>query len=287
MAFEKQSQHISGLLAELQEKESALLNQGEELQRYKQELDALKGEKQGKVTAVKEQEDKEAKEQKQMRERQDDSLDSSEFQPNQEKKSAVTVTHTDSNVQKYAGKPEIVTSEVAKQTPISGEGDSTLSQAQCQGFMMSEKTRSNHDSACVKMKIECGQGEGATAELLTLQRENQLLKQRIEALLVSDTNNLQALHTGSENQEDSVEHGQNTRNVTLSYSKELKRPNVRSDIATEARQSLLLNMRKSEGLEMEDARTAVADRDADAASQLQINHLQQQVVISHHVSVSY
>ncbi|XP_010774055.1 trichohyalin-like, partial [Notothenia coriiceps] len=42
MAFENQSQHISGLLAELQEKDSALLSQGEELQQHKQELDVLK-----------------------------------------------------------------------------------------------------------------------------------------------------------------------------------------------------------------------------------------------------
>ncbi|XP_030001045.1 centromere protein F [Sphaeramia orbicularis] len=45
MAFEKQSLHISGLLAELQEKESTLLRKQEELQLCKQELDALKSEK--------------------------------------------------------------------------------------------------------------------------------------------------------------------------------------------------------------------------------------------------
>ncbi len=54
MAFEKQSQHISGLLAELQEKESVLLSQGEELQRSKQELDALKAQKGGEERKVKE-----------------------------------------------------------------------------------------------------------------------------------------------------------------------------------------------------------------------------------------
>lgn len=42
MAFDKQSQHISGLLVELREKERALLSQDEEVQRYKQELDTLK-----------------------------------------------------------------------------------------------------------------------------------------------------------------------------------------------------------------------------------------------------
>ncbi|XP_076015553.1 uncharacterized protein LOC143007935 isoform X2 [Genypterus blacodes] len=42
MAFEKQTLHISALLAELQQKESTFLSQGEELQLCKQELDALR-----------------------------------------------------------------------------------------------------------------------------------------------------------------------------------------------------------------------------------------------------
>ncbi|XP_051942716.1 centromere protein F isoform X2 [Hippocampus zosterae] len=42
LGFEKQSQYVLGLLAELQEKDGALLCQGEELQRCIQELDALK-----------------------------------------------------------------------------------------------------------------------------------------------------------------------------------------------------------------------------------------------------
>lgn len=46
-AFDKQSRHISGLLAELREKESALRSQEEELQRSKQELDAFRARKAG------------------------------------------------------------------------------------------------------------------------------------------------------------------------------------------------------------------------------------------------
>lgn len=46
-AFDKQSRHISDLLAELREKESALHDQEEELQRCKQELDASKAHKAG------------------------------------------------------------------------------------------------------------------------------------------------------------------------------------------------------------------------------------------------
>lgn len=46
-AFDKQSRHISDLLTELREKESALHNQKEELQRCKQELDTSKKHKAG------------------------------------------------------------------------------------------------------------------------------------------------------------------------------------------------------------------------------------------------
>lgn len=292
MAFENQSQHISGLLAELQEKESTLLSQGEELQRCKQELEALKAGREGEAIGVKEVEKKESKEERRERGSRDDSVDSLEFQPNHEKESAVTfftttsLTDTDSHAQKDASQPEIVTSDAKKPTPISSEVDNAsnaLSEAQRQDSELdSEKTQSNHDSACVK--TECGQDGGTTGvvtELLALQKENQLLKQRIEALMVSDTNNL-ALHAASENQEDPVEQDQNTGNVTLSCSKEQKTTNVPSDITTEARQSLLLSMRRSEDerqvLEREDKSTTEADEEAEAASQLQINHLEQQVV---------
>ncbi|XP_077466311.1 uncharacterized protein LOC144082787 isoform X2 [Stigmatopora argus] len=44
LGFEKQSKYISGLLAELQEKDGVLLSQGEELRRCLQELDMLKNE---------------------------------------------------------------------------------------------------------------------------------------------------------------------------------------------------------------------------------------------------
>ncbi|KAM7417510.1 hypothetical protein PAMA_017244 [Pampus argenteus] len=280
IAFQKQSQHISGLLDELQEKESALLSQGEELQRCKQELDALKAEKEGGEIAVKEVEDKEPKEEKQERESQDDLVEPSEFQPNEEKKCTVTffttsLTDTNSNVQKDTGQPEIVTSDAEKPTPVSSEVDNSTN------ALSEARRRSSMDS--MKTETECGQNGGTTgvvAELLALQQENQLLKQRIEALLVSDTNTL-ALHTSSENQEGLVEQGQNTGNVTLSCSKEQKTPNVPSDVTTEARQSPLLNMRsedKGQSLEREDKSTAGADKEAEAASQLQIDHLQQQVV---------
>ncbi|XP_063731822.1 centromere protein F [Eleginops maclovinus] len=63
-AFEKQSQHISGLLAELQEKESALLSQGKELQCHKQELDVLKADTEEKKREVERGEPKEARDER-------------------------------------------------------------------------------------------------------------------------------------------------------------------------------------------------------------------------------
>ncbi|XP_070693100.1 centromere protein F isoform X2 [Pempheris klunzingeri] len=247
-AFEKQSQHISGLLAELQEKESALLCQEEELQRYKQELDALK--------AQKDEDEKEGREEVRVREVEDGeqkettleemSVEISELQPNQEKECVAFLTtnspaNRDSNGQRDAGQPE---------TP-------------------------NHDSAVVMIRTECGQDGGTadvTAEVLALQQENQLLKQRTEGLTVSDSNT-PALPTASENHEDPV----NTENAALSCSVEQRSSSVQRDITTEALRPLLQNVKRSED-EREVRKTTSAEEELDAACQLQIDRLQQQVV---------
>ncbi|XP_010737488.3 centromere protein F isoform X2 [Larimichthys crocea] len=202
MAFEKQSQHISGLLAELQEKESALLSQGEELQRYKQELVALKTQK--------EEEDKKRREEitaeeveegKQKEETQDErSAEISGLEPNQEKDCAVTFLSTnpaaasDSNAQRDAGQPEIVTSDSERPTPTS-DNEAPWSEEEHSGSVDSDN---NHDSACVMAE---NNQDGARADmlvkLLALQQENQLLKQRLNDLTVLDANT-PVLHTDSD-----------------------------------------------------------------------------------------
>lgn len=195
LAFEKQSQHISGLLAELQEKESALLGQGEELQLCKQELDALKAQKEEEEKKRREETTaKEVEEGNQKEETQDErSAEISGLEPNQEKECAVTFLSTnpppaasDSNAQRDAGQPEIVTSDSERPTATCGN-EAPWSEEEHSGSADSDSTLSNHDSACVM--------DGPSAKmLLKLKRENQLLKQRLNDLTILDANR-PVLHT--------------------------------------------------------------------------------------------
>lgn len=247
MAFEKQSQHISGLLAELQEKESALLSQGEELQRYKQELDVLKAQKEGEEKGrteemtVREVEDGEQKEET----RDERLVEISGLQPNQEKECVTFVTtnslaDSDSNAQRGAGQPEAP----------------------------------KHDSACVRGETEGSQDGGKAdmaAEMLALQQENQLLKQGLHGLTVSDSSTPE-LHTDHE-----FRQSQNTGNAALSCSVEQR---SQKDITAEARQSQLQNVKRSENegdSEREVRKTTRSEEELEAECQLQIDRLEQQV----------
>lgn len=272
MAFEKQSQHISGLLVELQQKESALRSQGEELQCYKQELDALKTEKEG--------EEKKRREEmtvsevgggEQKEKAQDErSVEMLELQ-------AVSILTTNSladancDAQRDARQRKM-TSDAETPTPVN---DTSHKDALHSGSQATNQ--SNLDSAGVVGETECRQ-DGGTAdvvtELLALRQENQLLKQRIEDLVVSDT---PALHSDSENQEDAVKQDQNTGNAALSCLAEQRSLSVSNDISTDARQSQLQDVKRDENeqdLEREDGRTTRAEEER---SELRINHLQQQV----------
>lgn len=284
MAFEKQSQHISGLLAELQEKESALLSQGEELQHYKQELDALKAKKEQEERektedmTVKEVEDGEQK-----TEIQDErSVKILGLQPNQEKECAFTLADDDLNAQREAGQPKTVTSDAETPTSVSSEeADKALSVGeQHSGLVDSDKTQSSYDSACVTVETNWSQNggtAGVVAELLTLQRENQLLKQRIETLTVSDISK-PALHSLSKNQEVPVNQSQNRGNAALSC--------LMNDIPTEDKESLLQNERTMEDKKKEEKRITRTDEEPEEVSQLQISHLEQQVVTICYVFIS-
>ncbi|XP_071362910.1 centromere protein F isoform X2 [Trachinotus anak] len=270
MAFEKQSQHISGLLAELQEKESALLSQGEELQRCKQELDILKAEKE-------------------VKERDEKSVEITELQPNEEKVCAVTphttasLTDGDSTALRDAAQPKTVTSDAETPTPVSSEEDNEAWE-QRPGSVDSDKTESNHDSACVMEETERGQDGRAAdvvAELLALQQENQLLRQKIEALTVSDTSS-RTLQTDREKQE-TFKQSQNTGNTALSCLTEQRPPSEQNDITAEGQEPLLQSERRrteDQGgdLEREDKGTTSAERELEEMSQLQINNLEEQVV---------
>nr|XP_019958536.1 PREDICTED: centromere protein F-like [Paralichthys olivaceus] len=223
MAFEKQSQHISGLLAELQEKEGALLSQGEELQRCKQELQAFKAEKEVKTILNDDQREES---------RDETSMETTELQPNKKKDLAV-ISHTtrsladgDSTTQRDEDQTK---TDAETPTPVSREGDSALSE-QHPGSVDSDKTDSYLDSACVMEETESSRDGGRVdmvSELFALRQENQLLKQRIEGWTMSETRNLD-LQTDRENQ-DPITQSHNTGDAALPCLTEQRPPSMKDN----------------------------------------------------------
>ncbi|XP_035017162.2 centromere protein F isoform X2 [Hippoglossus stenolepis] len=272
MAFEKQSQHISGLLAELQEKEGALLSQGEELQRYKQELQAFKAEKE--VTKVRNGDQREES-------RDETSMETTEQQPNK-KLDCTVISHTtqsladgDSTTQRDDDQTK---TDAETPTPVSREGDRALSE-QHPVSVDSDKTESYLDSACVMEETESSRDGGrvdVVSELLALRQENQLLKQRIEGVTMSETRNL-ALQTDGENQEDPVKQSHNTGDAALPCLTEQRPPSMKDNITPEGQESLLQNNENK--IKREEKRTTMEEEEElEEASCLQINLLEQKVV---------
>ncbi|KAJ4946230.1 hypothetical protein JOQ06_023898 [Pogonophryne albipinna] len=238
MAFENQSLHISGLLAELQEKDSALLSQGEELQRHKQELEVLKThseEKKREGMTVKEAEHGEQQETR---------VDRS-IQSHQENKCAVTVLETNS----------------AK------DGVSERDAGQLESV-----TQINQDSACVMGETQGGGTADVNAEPLALLANQQL---RLEGVSISDSR-APAAHTDSENKHDSVKQSQDTGNAAVCCLEEQRSPSVPTDISSDARPQDVSG-RGDEGgdSERDDGRTSKAEEEQEA--ELQIDRLHQQV----------
>ncbi|KAG7214352.1 hypothetical protein INR49_023130 [Caranx melampygus] len=268
-AFEMQSQHISGLLAELQGKESALLSQTEELQQCKKELDVLKAKDRDERSAV-----------------------TTELQPNEEKdctinyETTTSVAVCDSTAQRDADQPKTVTPEAETPTPVSSEEDSEALLLGRPGSVDSDKTESNHDSACVLLEeTECGQDGGAAdvvAELLALKQENQQLKQKIAGFTVGGSSSL-ASHTVSGNQEDPFKQSQNAGNAVLPCLMEQRPTSEQNDITAELQKSRLQRERREDedgggDLKREDKRTIRAEEELGEVSQLHVSHLEEQVV---------
>ncbi|XP_067374244.1 centromere protein F isoform X2 [Channa argus] len=262
MAFEKQSQHISGLLAELQERDSALLCQGEELQHYKQELDELR--------AKRKQEERKTTDEIHAKEEDDGAhkggtqrVEIAGPQPNQEKECVGTLVQ-----------PKILASDAETQTSVnSKEENEALSLGeQVSGTAVSDKIQSDHVSVCATGETEWSQyggTAGVVAELLVLRQENHLLKQRIETLDASDISK-SSLQIDSQNQEVPVRLIQNTGNAALSC--------FMNNISAEGQESLLEHKLRMDDEEKEDNKTTQAKEEQEEMSQLQISHLEQQVV---------
>ncbi|XP_028272074.1 centromere protein F-like isoform X1 [Parambassis ranga] len=248
MAFEKQSQHISGLLAELQEKESTLLNQEGELQQCKKELEGLKTERISEVMMV----SKEVEVEGQRVEQKDVKLvKTSQLQSKQEMEGAVTCISTkplvdnDLNAQRNA-----MTGTMDAETPNSIYNEILWSGGQ---YPDSVNTQNNQRSASVMTQDQCTQHKNPTdlvSELLALRLENQLLKQSIEGLKISDQTNNPKLQTDSKNSD--------------TVAKELQLKGV---CGSEDERG---------DLQREDWGTTRAE-DLEEVSQDQANHLQQQV----------
>lgn len=278
MAFERQSQHIAGLLTELQEKESALQSQKQELLQCKQELDELKNDKKDEVKMMV----KEVEEEIQSEEQGDEKpVENSEVPLKQ--KSRVTcqiaesLPESDLKAQCDASQPETCDTQTA--TPDSSE-EANKTGDQHPESIDSNKTLSNPNSACVMVETECGQsGKEADilTELLTLRRENQLLKQRIEGLTISDAQN-PTLQTDAENQDDPTQ-SQNTPNAALSCLAEDGTLSLLNDVMTEGLESNI-NEEEDEGqdLKKEDQRNTRAEEDLEELSEVHVTQLQQQVM---------
>lgn len=270
MAFEKQSQHISGLLAELQDRESTLLRQGEELQRYRQELHAFKGEgevkKRREELTVKDVEEVEQTEEAQEKR----SVGILGLLSNQERESSVTFNITnspadsESNAERDAGQPGIVTSDAERQHP---------------GSVDSDKTQRKHDIG----DIECSQYGSTTdvaAKLLALRQENQLLKQRVLGLNISKSKTT-LINTENEQKEDPVKRSQNTEHAALSCMTEPGSSSEPCDLTAKAHESPLQNVGSDE-----EKVGCLIKEELESMSQSQINRLQQQVAIVYYLFIS-
>ncbi|MEQ2216025.1 hypothetical protein XENOCAPTIV_009600, partial [Xenoophorus captivus] len=272
-AFEKQSLHILGLLAELQEKDSSLLSQGEELKQCKLELDELKDEE-NKVAKLTMTTDKETEE----RQRGEKFPEKSELQIEQENEAVVPLPSSDLIVQRDTIQPNVEECDAEMPPSVGSEGKSAAVTSVQQHQISSEMQRST-DSPCnsvceVKEDQSSRHGERVNmlTDLLALRQENQLLKQRLEDFANMDIRD-QTSQTDSENQD-------NTENTASAPCLEGQDPLKVQDSAT-TDQLLQSNAKRSddEGQDLErEARSSMSnERNPEEISEVQINHLQQQL----------
>ncbi|KAM9740399.1 uncharacterized protein ACNS7B_011852 isoform 1-T1 [Menidia menidia] len=256
MAFENQSQHISGLLTELQEKERALQCQAEEVLRYKQELEALKTEnhKEGKTTVKDGEEVGSGKE----------SLTETS---KQEKECAVSFpTEISDNDCKIEGKTKVTKIEIydAETAAATDSGETVISESSVD----SNTSYWHSDSAIEVTESPCGQNGGAAdivTERCALKGENQQLIDRTTGVTASHSRN-PTLQTDSENQEA----------LSTPSCAEQETRVMPNDARTQGQESLQENEDRSENLGGEERRSK-SDEDLDAESDALVDLLHQQV----------
>ncbi|KAF7228347.1 centromere protein F isoform X2 [Nothobranchius furzeri] len=254
LAFEKQTQHIAGLLVELQEKDSALFSLGEELMRCKLELDSLKNEGKEK-----------------MAEKRSDKSEVTELLPEQDKECVVVFRSAD----RPAGvsmQPKIET-ETPTCDVTEDEREVVTSEQQEPVSVDLNTSQSYQQSVC---EVPGGTADVFT-ELITLREENLLLKQKLEDLSVLDERNSMLLQTEIEKQEDSMEQRQNTTPVSCLADQETE--SVLCNGGTEGQGLVQEHVKKSEDedLEREERTTLSSENDSQETSDVRVSHLQQQV----------
>ncbi|XP_029917597.1 centromere protein F isoform X2 [Myripristis murdjan] len=286
MAFDRQSQHITNLLSELQEKESTVLRQGEELQRCRQELAGLRAER-----------EEEEKERRGRGEEGRDAMDETpaeqiaELKPNHEKFTNILLTTSSLTaalpVLREAGQPETRTFDVDRPPATSNSQNSDREALRSRTFPQgsTDTNKTQGDFVFVKETLHTAaiyqdttEDQGGTAALVTnllaLQEENQQLKERIKALMVLQTNS-PALQDAAENQENSTEPG----NAATSWSEEVTTcsTSVLCDII-EGQHSKRQDGERSGDGEREEEESR-AKEESGTVPQHQISLLQQQVVV--------
>ncbi|KAM6923430.1 uncharacterized protein FYW49_005861 [Xenentodon cancila] len=280
MAFEKQSQNISGLLVELEEKENAFLSQGEELLRYKQELDALKTQKREQTKMI-------IREGEEHGQREDTLTETSDLKQEEEhivfNNTVNSLADDDLNAERDTSQPKTETREAETPTPT---GSKVESEAVCPEIEHPNSLNLKSQSYCDSVG-EVGENgssqNGVTADVFTelsaLKRENQLLKQRIQDLTVSDAK-VPTLQTDGEAQEDPVKRSEDSANASPPVLEEQETQSVPTVLIKEV-QELLQNAKKSEDevqeLEGNEWRTTSGKNDLEEVSEVQIDYLQQQV----------
>ncbi|CAN9515072.1 unnamed protein product [Ophioblennius macclurei] len=244
-AFEKQSQHIAGLLTELQEKEVVLVRKEEELLQCKKELEALGKDEEKSEEVVEE----------------DDKVDQmSDLDSKQELESPPTPCTTTSD--------ENLTSDSETST-----ADGRIKDAAAQ--RSGEHPDSNKTVAAEDQSSKTGGTVDTVAELLALQHENQLLKQRIEGFVLSNS------RSDAVRPEEQAEQSQNSESAAVVSSVEDETRDVVKDVLADGQKTPQQNVNRSddEGRELEEknGETDGVEEDQEEASQAEVDHLHQQV----------
>lgn len=255
-AFERQTQHIAGLLIELQEKESALFSQGEELQRYRQELNVLKSER-----------------------TEEEKRDTSTETPEQEQECVVTVHTADPcaavKIQNDTSQTKIETHETPEPE---GDSDAVTSEKQQSVSVDLKNSESNRESGREVAKNPCSPNVVLHTELIAVRQENLMLKQKLEVSRISDPRN-PTLQTEGKNRDDSVKQSQSSSPLFRFEEEEAE-----SDIITEEQESLQGNVKKNEneGQDSERGEVRSMSSEVDQEEESDVNHLQLQVEEDNH-----